>query len=206
MHLEEEGVLKTFTDADIIASSETDPGRFGAIFDRHFVAIYRYLRPRVGRDLAEDLASETLAIAFRRRAGYDLSREDARPWLYGIAANLIRHHRRYERRQLLAYARAGPVVDSGPDAGWEAIDDRIVAHGAVPALARALAALKPAQREVLLLHAWANLTYEQIAEALDVPVGTVRSRLARARRRIRELLAVGGQFVDGDRRGGSGDG
>jgi RNA polymerase sigma factor (sigma-70 family) len=190
------GRLQTPSDADVIRSSERDPERFGEIFDRHFVAIYRYLRPRVGPDLAEDLASGALVAAFRRRASYDLRRANARPWLLGIAANLLREHRRTERRRLLAYARV--PHDQRVDAGLEAVDERLDADAARRDLARALARLKPAHREVLLLFAWEGLTYQQISEALGIPVGTVRSRLARARWRIRELLARNGQsFIGG---------
>jgi RNA polymerase sigma factor (sigma-70 family) len=197
--------LQTPTDADIIRSSERDPEGFGEIFDRHFVAIYRYLRPRVGPDLAEDLASGALVVAFRRRASYDLRREDARPWLLGIAVNLLREHGRAERRRLLAYARV--PQDQGAYAGFEAADDRLDADAARRDLARALARLKPAHREVLLLVAWEGLTYEQIGEALGIPVGTVRSRLARARQIIRELLGRSGQsFVAGYELEGEGNG
>jgi len=147
----------------------------------------------VGPDRAEDLASETLVIAFRRRASYDRSREDARPWLLGIAANLLRDHRRSERRQLLAYARA--PADRVFTDDLEASDERLDADASGPAVALALAGLKPAQREILLLFAWGGLTYEEIGEALGIPVGTVRSRLARARRRVRELLGANGQSL-----------
>ncbi len=198
--------LETLNDAEIIAASERDPACFASIFDRHFTAIHRYLHARVGSTIADDLAAETFTVAFRLRGNYDLRRSNARPWLFGIAANLLRHHRRDERRRFLAYARAG--ARALPDATWEGVDDRLDARAAVPVLARALAALRPGDREILLLHAWADLTYEEIAEALSLPVGTVRSRLFRARRKLRELLHVGGQMhrenpsaVKGDRDG-----
>ena len=96
--LGEEGcALQTLTDAQIISTSESDPSRFGEIFDRHFPAIHRYVNRRVGRELADDLAAETFSVAFRNRARFDPTREDAGPWLYGIAANLLRDHRRNER-------------------------------------------------------------------------------------------------------------
>jgi len=105
--------------------------------------------------------------------------------LYGIAANLLRRHRRTEGRRLRAYARhAGQPQD-----GWDEADERLDSLAAGPQLARALASLRPDQREVLLLFAWADLGYEEIARALDVPVGTVRSRLSRARERVRDELA-----------------
>lgn len=158
------------------------------------MAIHRFLRPRVGPQLAEDIAAETFSVAFRRRDGYDLQRADARPWLFGIAANLLRHHRREERRRLLAYAKVGTPGAIEP--AFDDADARVDAGAAGPALALALAALRPWDREVLLLYAWADLTYQEIADALAIPIGTVRSRLGRARRRVRELLSASGQFED----------
>lgn len=154
----------------------------------------RYLRRRIGKETAEDLAVETFVLAFRSRHAYDLQRESARPWLFGIATNLLRHHRRSEGRRLHAYARTGRDPIAGPDHRFEEAEDRAVAERAGPAVAAALAILRPQERDVLLLHAWADLTYAEIAAALAIPVGTVRSRLARARHKVRELLAVTGQL------------
>lgn len=137
---------------------------------------------RVGAQLADELAAETFAVAFSRRGGFDPRHADARPWLYGIAANLLRNHRRSERRQLLAYARTG-VDPVEPDA-FSGADDRLDAARAMRGLAEALASLRDQEREVLLLFAWAELSYEEIAQALVIPVGTVRSRLSRARKRL----------------------
>ena len=86
------------TDGDLIKLSATEPESFGAIFDRHAPAIHHYLSRRVGRTLADDLMAETFLTAFKSRSAYDLSRPDARPWLYGIAANLLRGHQRTEIR------------------------------------------------------------------------------------------------------------
>src|SRR5205085_9577926 len=94
------------SDADVIRRSRTDGASFALLFDRYYRAIHRFLSGRVGTQLADDLASETFAVAFRRRGSYDLSRADARPWLYGIAVNRLREHRRAEQRRLQAYARA----------------------------------------------------------------------------------------------------
>jgi RNA polymerase sigma factor (sigma-70 family) len=152
---------------------------FVTLFERHFDSIHGYLARRAGPDAGSDLASEVFVRAFARRSRYDLSRLDATPWLYGIAANLLRRRRRDEVRQFRAYARTG--VDQ------VSTNDR--AGRPDPALAAALGALKPADRETLLLFAWADLDYEQIAEALRVPIGTVRSRLNRARRQLRTALA-----------------
>ena len=179
-------MLTTPTDAQTIAASLEDEARFALIFDRHFAAIHRYLHRRAGRELADDLAAETFTQAFDHRSGFDATREDARPWLFGIAANLMRHHRRAERRRLLAYVRTG--VDPVSELDVDAVHDRVDAAALGPRVALALARLDARDREALLLLAWADLTYPQIAEALGIPVGTVRSRIHRARRRVRALL------------------
>jgi RNA polymerase sigma-70 factor (ECF subfamily) len=136
------------------------------------------LHGRVGGELASDLASETFAIAFRRRSSYKLTRPDARPWLYGIAVNLLRDHRRSEERRLRAYARAAGGGDPAAPA-LATIDE---------GLAAALLGLSVADRNLILLYAWADLSYEQLAEALGLPLGTVRSRLARTRAKLRTRL------------------
>src|ERR671936_2918855 len=117
-------MLTTPADAQTIAASLEDAARFELIFDRHFVATNRYLYRRAGREIADDLAAETFAQAFDHRHGYDPAREDARPWLFGIASNLMRHHRRAERRRLLAYVRTGlePVSELDGDAGPDRVD------------------------------------------------------------------------------------
>lgn len=161
------------------------------MFDRHYDALAGFLRRRVDPALADDLTSETFLQAFRTRERYDLARADARPWLYGIALNLLRRHRRTEERRLRAYARA--AAPNREEAGLDAVDARLDAVDAGPALALALSALGPGERDALLLHAWAGFTYEQIALALDLPVGTVRSRLHRARKVMREPFERNGE-------------
>jgi RNA polymerase sigma-70 factor (ECF subfamily) len=155
-----------------------------AAFADHYRELFRYLYRRVGDD-AEELAAETFAIAFRTWSRYDDDRPVA-PWLYGIATNLLRRRRRDEVRQLRAYAR------TGVDPCAAAPDDEAVGHAdaelARRALADALAELRPQERDVLLLHAWADLTDEEIARALGVPIGTVKTRLTRARGRVRNRL------------------
>jgi RNA polymerase sigma factor (sigma-70 family) len=165
------------TDAEAIARSRSDPEAFMVVFERHFAEIGRYLARRLPVDVAAELASETFARAFAARDRYDISRSDARPFLYGIATNLVRRHWRSERRMLRAYAqlrREAVALEAQSESNTE--------------LAAALASLTPDEREVLLLYVWADLDYEQIGQALNVPVGTVRSRLNRARGRLRERL------------------
>lgn len=180
-------------DAALIERSWHEPETFAELYDRHAVPIHRYVSRRLGEPMADDVVADTFLAAFRRRQGYDLHRPDARPWLYGIAANLISKHRRAEVRMLRAYARTGadPVVDGHADR----IDNRVTAAAVQRDLAAALANLSAGERDVLLLVAWADLTYQESATALEIPLGTVRSRLNRARRKVRE--ALGGQDPTG---------
>jgi RNA polymerase sigma factor (sigma-70 family) len=178
----------TRSDAEAIEASRSDPEAFVEVFDRHFHAIHRYLRRRVGPGLADDLAASTFTEAFAGRRRYDRRRPDALPWLYGIASNLLRRHYRTEERQLRAFARTGVDPAQGPEAEP---DER----GAE--VAAALAALTAEDRETLLLFAWADLGYAEIASALGIPVGTVRSRLNRARTIVRERLNEEAEVLDG---------
>lgn len=155
---------------------------FDAAFSEEFAPLHRYLARRVGASAADELAAETFAVAFRRWDRLDPARP-VRPWLYGIAANVLRHHWRKERRMLRAYARTGvdPVfVEDEP-------------RGGTRELADALAELRRDERDVLLLTAWAELTDAEIAEALGLPLGTVKSRLSRAREKLRNHLGEVGQ-------------
>jgi RNA polymerase sigma factor (sigma-70 family) len=180
-------VVGSPSDANVIARARREPAAFAAIFDRHYDAIHGYLRRRLDAPIAEELAAETFARALRGLKRYDDARPDALPWLYGIAANLARRHRRTELRRLRAYARTGrdPLQDEHADA-----PARLDAAAAGPRLAAALAELRADDRETLLLFAWAEVSYEEIARALDVPVGTVRSRLHRSRRTLRGHLEI----------------
>ena len=180
------------TDADAILASHTRADAFEAVFARHFDAIHRYMARRVGADLADELAAEVFAVAFRKRGRYDASRADARPWLYGIGANLLSRHRRSEERRLRAYARTGHDLAAPDDI--QALAASLDARAAGPSLAAALAALGQPDREVLLLFAWAELGYLEIAQALGIPAGTVRSRLNRARRIVRAELIERGEL------------
>lgn len=176
------------TDAELIARSLEDPRAFMPLVERHQGILFGYLARRVGRDTAEDVTSETFARAFALRHRFDLQRDDARPWLFGIATNLLRNHVRSEVRQLRAYTRHGADDVSHDDqAASHARLDAGVQSGA---LAAALAQLRPGDRDALLMYAWHDMSYEEIAESLDIPVGTVRSRLNRARRIVQEHLAA----------------
>ncbi|MCX4764183.1 sigma-70 family RNA polymerase sigma factor [Streptomyces sp. NBC_01275] len=172
-------------DAVLIAASLDEPECFAALFDRHAPAIHRYVARRLGGDAADDVTAETFLTAFRIRARYDSERAGVRPWLHGIAAKLISRHRREEVRALRLLARTGrdPVAESWT---WtDCADDRVTAQAASRPLAKALAKLSEGDRHALLLFAWEDFSYQEIAEALGVPVGTVRSRLNRARKKLR---------------------
>jgi RNA polymerase sigma factor (sigma-70 family) len=173
-------------DAALIARSRAEPEAFAAIFDRHATEIHRYAARRLGPGPAEDVVGETFLVAFRRRDRYDLSHRNAGPWLFGIATNMISRHRQAEVRLYRALARVG--VDAAVESPADEVVARVAATGQRRAIAAALARLSAADRDTLLLVDWAELSYDQAALALDVPVGTVRSRLNRARRKIREAL------------------
>lgn len=177
--------LMDLADDVLIRESIRDPERFGPLFDRHAAAVHHYLARRIGAP-ADDLLAETFLAAFQRRASYQPTRLDVRPWLFGIATNVLRRHLRTEERRYRALARAGhlkTVADSD-----DSLEDRLDARARRPKLAEALASLKSGDREVLLLLAWADLSYGEIAATLDIPIGTVRSRLNRARRIVRAAL------------------
>ena len=180
------------TDSDDIAASLVDSQRFAAVVDRHFGEIFRYLARRVGRENAEDLGAETFIVAFSARNRYDLSRANALPWLYGIATNLIRRHRRTEVRMLMAYATAASLLDPGDDSS-EGLVARLDHAASLARVASAFADLDADQRDALYLVAIVGLGYAEASEALDIPVGTVHSRVARARTNLRDLATYSGQ-------------
>ena len=159
---------------------------FEHCFEVNFVFVHRFIARRVGTALADDLAAETFATAFRRRHSFDPSLGSPRAWLLGIANNLVRGHWRAERRMLALNSRLeaepGPIrQDAGPEA-------QVSASWLAPRVARALASLPAEQRDVLLLHAWGGLADDDISVALGLPWGTVRSRLWRARNVLRSRL------------------
>lgn len=174
------------SDAQLIARSATRPEEFALIFDRHARTLHRYLRRRIGSPDADDLLAETFLVAFERRSRYDQAVADARPWLFGIATNLLRRFARSEARAYRALARTG--VDRVGPAVEDRVAERVDADAAHRALAAPLARLSRRDRDALLLYAWADLSYQEVAQALRIPVGTVRSRLHRARGQLRAVL------------------
>jgi len=178
------------SDAELIGRSLGEPEAFGVIYDRHAATLLRFLGRRVGGKVAEGLVGELFRIAFERRKTFDASRATALPWLYGIGSNLLAKHRRGEARRLRANARiAASLETTDRRAGAAALDARVL----FPRVADAIETLPDGEREALLLFAWEDLSYQSMAEALELPIGTVRSRLNRARARLRELLEPKGK-------------
>jgi len=173
-------------DAEVIRRSRSEPERFALLFERHAPGLDRYVTRRLGPDLAEDIVAETFLAAFRQRGRYDLTRPSAVPWLHGIATNLIRRHYRDEERKLRALARTG--IDPAAKSAADHVEARLAADATSRSVAAAIASLPAEQRDVVLLVTWAELTYDQVAEALGIPEGTVRSRMNRARARLRAAL------------------
>jgi len=179
-------------DARTIERSMDEPEAFAELFERHFSLVYRFLSLRAGEQSAGDLAAETFAIAFRRRADYDVTRPDARPWLLGIAANLVRGQRRSERR------RREALVRLERERTMELQGDALASMGVgsnSENLRAALAELAPDERDLLLLFGCVGMSYGEIGEALSLPVGTVRSRIHRLRHKLRGRLSLPAEEV-----------
>jgi RNA polymerase sigma-70 factor (ECF subfamily) len=145
--------------------------------------VHAYLSRRAGREVADELLGEVWLRAFRSRDSYDSRTSSARPWLYGITRNTLRAEWRLKRLD-------GPAGSEESEDPWPAIDDRLDANAQAGALREALESLDPADREVLLLVAWEHLDPSEVAISLDMPQGTVRWRLHRARKQLQERFAA----------------
>lgn len=176
------------SDGEVIAGSVIDPEQFGLIFERHYPSIFRYLVRRLGRDLGARLASEVFTRAFESRHRFRPNSDSARPWLFGIAANLVRMEARRHRRSQAAHLRLPIDPPDNDRLVFDQVNERLDAVSLSTGLLDGLAGLRPVERETLLLYALGELSYREVAEAMGVPIGTVRSRLARARVTLRELL------------------
>jgi RNA polymerase sigma-70 factor (ECF subfamily) len=156
---------------------------YSELFERHAQAIYGFCVRRTGdAALAEDLTSIVFLEAWRRRDDVDLDTRPALPWLFGVATNVLRNQRRTQLRHRAALGRLGPLGDT-PDRADETAA-RIDAERAARQFLPALKALPRREREVLALCWFTELTYSEVADALGIPIGTVRSRAARGRARI----------------------
>ena len=176
----------TLSDEALISASKGAPIRFGGLFERYADEIYRYIARRLGEEAAPDLVAEVFLIAFRGRTGFEPDRGLVRPWLYGITSHVISRHRRTEMRRNRALARLPepPAAEPFEERAAERIDARTLR----PGLAQALTRLSAAERDLLLLVAWADLSYDEAAQALGIPAGTARSRLHRLRAKLRGHL------------------
>jgi RNA polymerase sigma-70 factor (ECF subfamily) len=159
------------------------PDAFAVVARRHEIAVHRYLARRAGGQAADDLLAEVWLRAFAARDSYDAGCGDARPWLYGIARNVLREHWRTSGGSVPAVL-AETEVDP-----WDGINDRLDSAERARALMTAVRALPAAEREVLLLVAWEQLTPAEAARVLGVPQGTARSRLHRARATLQQVLS-----------------
>lgn len=168
-----------------------DPGAFRELFGEHHRSVYNHAFRMTGNwSTAEEVVSLTFLEAWRLRARLDTGSGSGslRAWLLGIATNVARNVRRSARRYGDMLARL-PRADAEPDAADEVVT-RIHGREQLTAAMAALDALRKPEREVLSLYVWSELDYAEIAEALGVLVGTVRSRLSRARRKLAKLAAA----------------
>lgn len=183
------------TEAELVAGFRADPDRFTAVYDRYFRDVYRYVAGRLDVQAADDVAAETFLVAFGRRDRFDRARGGLRPWLFGIATNLVARHRRAEARHLRALAEAGGTVPRPADSHEARVVAAVAAQRQQPQLARALAQLTAGERDVVLLVALSQLSHDEVAQALGISYGTVGSRLSRARSKLQK--AIEQEAVDG---------
>src|SRR5438105_13432277 len=175
-------------------AADGDTRAFGTIFERHARTVYNYCFRRTGNwSQAEELTAIVFLEAWRRRGQVVLERDEAIPWLLGVATNVLRNLRRSQRRYRAALERL--PREHAADFAAE-VEERLDDERQMRAALRALRQLPRADQDVLALCVWAELTYEQAALALGVPVGTVRSRLSRARARLRDPTENGGHEWD----------
>ncbi len=178
------------TDCEIIVASRRRPELFEVVFERHYHAVFRFAAGRNGFDDAGDIASDTFVRAFDRRDRFRTDRDNALPWLFGIAANVARERNRKRIRRMRMLRRSASL-NAGDDSRFELeAAERVDALSQRDDLASALATLSEDEYQVLMLLAIADFSYSDIAAALDIPIGTVRSRIHRARNKMRELLEV----------------
>jgi RNA polymerase sigma factor (sigma-70 family) len=165
----------SLSDGELLARSVDEAAAFTGIYERHGLPVRRYVVRRVGEGSGDDLASEVFVRAFRGRSRYRAEYPSALPWLLGIANNVIGDHRRLERRRLSALDRLARDRPHASEHGGADLDPELVA---------ALRELPAVERDTLLLVVWGELTQDEAAVALGVPVGTVSSRITRARKRL----------------------
>ncbi|QFG22358.1 RNA polymerase sigma factor [Actinomadura sp. WMMB 499] len=178
-------------DAELIARSlDGDGNAFVEVVRRHEAAVGAYLARRAGRETAEDLLGEVWVAALGSRAAYDRSFRDARPWLFGVAHNILRRHWRSRPAEEPQADMTGMASGWDP---WAAVDGRVDAESV---LRSALALLQPQQREILTLVAWEDLTVADAGRAIGIPPGTARRRLHEARKALRDAPGMAALLAD----------
>ncbi len=172
------------TDAALLTRTQAgDAEAFGALFERHAPAVLRFcFRRTANAAVAEDLTSMVFLEAWRRRERTVFFEDNARPWLLGVALNVLRSQARAERRYREALARLS--ADDVPEPESDAAIARLDAERDMRAVLKAVEQLGRREREVLELCVWEGLSTEEAALALGISPGAVRSRLSRVRRRL----------------------
>ncbi|MFD6329142.1 RNA polymerase sigma factor [Streptomyces niveus] len=176
--------METDDDDDLLVRSARDPAAFEPLVERHAHALHGYLTRRAPA-VADDLLAEVWLQAYTSRTTFDATRGTARTWLFGVTRNVLSAHWRRS-----APERSGAVGgdDHAVSDPWQAVDERLDAAAVAPSIRRVLDQLPHAERELLLLVAWEQLTPTEAAAVIGIPAGTARSRLHRARARLREAL------------------
>lgn len=169
----------TNDDDPSVAGLRGGPEAFAAVYERHGPGVVRYLSRLLGPDVGEDAAHDVFMRAFRLRTGFDEARGTVPGWLFGIALKVASEHRRAEGRRLRAMERAAHAAP-------RSIVDAPATPAVDPGLAAALRRLPEKEREALLLVVWGEVSYAEAASALGVPIGTVRSRISRARAALQD--------------------
>lgn len=182
-------------DSEALLASLQEPARFALIFELHHDAVWRFLARSGGQDFADEAAGDVFVNAFAHRERYDPAKGSVRAWLYGIATNLQRMHLRSDARRERAFERAA-VQLTGSGMAFDRADEEVATSAELQRVNTALSLLSERHREILVLFVWEYLSYEEIAAALDIELGTVRSRLARARAELRKLAGIGAMLPD----------
>ncbi|WP_424467842.1 RNA polymerase sigma factor [Pseudoclavibacter helvolus] len=178
------------TDSQIIERSRAEPAAFAELYDRHHRLVHRYAARRTNAEIADDVMSETFLVAFEQRSRFDTTRGEVRSWLLGIATTLLRKHRRLEAREWRSFTAADAAAAAEDGDFTSAAEARLDAGARMRNLGGAIASLSKGDRDALLLYALGELDYEGVAAALGIPVGTVRSRLNRARRKLQRATEL----------------
>jgi RNA polymerase sigma-70 factor (ECF subfamily) len=180
------------TDAEVMEASWDDPSVFAEVFHRYYPTVFAYVMRTVGHPDGPDVAAEVFVEAFRSRRRYDTSYPSARGWLLGIAAHLVGTH--YRRKARL---RRVPADEAMEGDFADEVAERVDASRST--ILTAMGRLRPAEREILSLFVFADLSYREIAQALGIAQGTVRSRLNRARTKLRNLTEFSNEHREGGR-------